>query len=327
MANLHSAFKAFDDNLKLTPTKENDLETARNALTKSLKKQFQLKNDYSAPKFWTQGSFQMKTAIRTEDDHCDLDLGMYFNKIPNLENSTIQSHVVQAIKNHTGQEPNHKSRCVRVNYAAGFHIDLPIYYMTSGMMHPELLVKGEARQQSDPKEFYEWFNKQCKNQPQKRRLIRYLKAWADSHKSKMPSGLALTVLAIQNYVKDDRDDLALLNTVLAVKHKVSITWSCILPACPNDDVLNRLDFSQKQNFINSLGDLYDGLKDAIDHENESASHEKCKRLFGKRFPDSPKTKRLIEKAALIASGKHHTSSTGTITESGVKNKPHKFYGE
>lgn len=199
------------------------------------------------------------------------------------------------------------------------------------MTHPLLAFRDGEFEESDPKQFYEWFNDQCKGFPQKRRLIRYLKAWADKHKNKMPSGLALTVFAIQHYSADDRDDLALLKTLKYIKAFVSITWSCILPTCPNDDVLARLSNDQKSNFIDALDELIDRMEEITSDDcDEETAKDICQKVFGSYFPLSNKAKSLFEKAILMDSGNHFTAPDGTITKESdgtIKNKPHKFYGE
>lgn len=72
MANLHSTFREFDSNLNITDTKDKKLKGARIALTDKITAFFKEKEGYSTPKFWTQGSFQMDTTIRTESEECDL---------------------------------------------------------------------------------------------------------------------------------------------------------------------------------------------------------------------------------------------------------------
>lgn len=332
MANLHSIFKEFNTNLNIIESKDKKLKTARKALTDKILAFFKEKEGYSTPKFWTQGSFQMGTTIRTESDECDLDLGVYFSMIPEVTGETIQKHVFDLVDGHTtNATPNHKKRCIRVNYAGDFHIDLPIYFFEEGMTHPLLAVKGEEFEESDPKEFYEWFNTQCKGLPQKRRLIRYLKAWADKHKRKMPSGLAMTVFAIQHFSANERDDFALLNTLKNIKSYVSVTWSCVLPTCPNDDVLARLNNNQKSNFIYALDELITKMEEVTSNDcDDETAKDICHKVFGAYFPLSNKTKRLVEAAMLMDKGEHYTSKEGTITaeeKDSVKNKDHKFYGE
>jgi hypothetical protein len=329
MANLNSSFLEFDKKLNINESKNTKLEQARTALMEKIKKGFEEKEGYSVPKFWTQGSFQMDTMIKTESNKCDLDLGVYFKEIPDVTGETVQKNIFDIVDDQTKTPSNHKQRCVRVNYKSEFHIDLPVYHFTDEMAHPMLAVKGEEFQESDPKEFYEWFNEKCKGASQKRRLIKYLKSWGDKHNKKMPSGLAMTVLTLDHFVEDGRDDIALLKTLKEIKISVKANWSCILPTCPNDDVLARLTETQKTNFLEAIDKLIEALNlSTSESTNEEEAKDICTKLFGIHFPPSKKQIRLREKAVLMSSNKHFTDSDGQITEDGdVKNKSHKFYGQ
>jgi hypothetical protein len=111
-----------------------------------------------------------------------------------------------------------KDTCVRVKYKDGSHIDIPIYYFMS--LHPDLAHLKQGWIVSDPIEFITWFeekvnsgfelkylteyatesanykvwlNDMRKKDVQIRRIVRYLKAWADNIGGNMPCGLILTI--------------------------------------------------------------------------------------------------------------------------------------
>jgi hypothetical protein len=65
MANLHSTFKQFNLELKITDTKDKKLKGARKALADKITAFFKEKEGYSTPKLWIHGSIQMCTTIRT----------------------------------------------------------------------------------------------------------------------------------------------------------------------------------------------------------------------------------------------------------------------
>ena len=60
----------------------------------------------------------------------DLDDGVYFigDVKERMSVSTYHNRVVSAVDGHTQTPPENKSTCVRVHYADGHHIDLPIYF-------------------------------------------------------------------------------------------------------------------------------------------------------------------------------------------------------
>ena len=134
MANMHSLFLDFDEKIKLTPTKSNNLKTSRNALRKDIKDWFEDEGK-KQPNFCWQGSFAMKTTVNPLGDHeYDMDDGVYLNGYSDDQDtwpapSTVHSWIKTATDDRTDKDSVDKNTCVRVMYAANYHIDLPIYIM------------------------------------------------------------------------------------------------------------------------------------------------------------------------------------------------------
>jgi len=119
----------------------------------------------------------MGTTIRTRDDECDLDDGCYFIPKPEVKGITLQNWVMDAVNGTVGATPVHKNKCIRVNYAAGYHIDLPVYRKercNDNTEHPELAVRDGEYELSDPREIVQWFNSKKKDNPVLIRLVSYL---------------------------------------------------------------------------------------------------------------------------------------------------------
>ena len=105
--------------------------------------------------------------------------------------ATVHQWLVNATDGHTSEKPMDKRTCVRVRYAGQHHVDLPAYGELNGKYL--LAVKGETKwPHSDPMALTDWFVGQVKSRgEQLRRIVRYLKAWADfksNRGGKMPSG-------------------------------------------------------------------------------------------------------------------------------------------
>ena len=85
-----------------------------------------MKHEGYTPTFFTQGSYKLGTCIRTEDDKCDVDDGVYFKSNPDgVPGTTLQNWVFDAVNGVTDATPMHKKKCIRVNYVSGYNIDLP----------------------------------------------------------------------------------------------------------------------------------------------------------------------------------------------------------
>lgn len=337
MANCHNLFVKFDTELKITSTKKAKLITAKDNLRKLIRNHFAEKHPDYKPKFRLQGSYILGTLIRTKEDTCDLDNGVYFFPKPDVTGTTLQNWVWDAVENATTEKPEHRERCVRVKYKGDFHIDLPVYYKaseTNDLEHPFIAVKDNDWKESDPKEFQDWFKERKKKSAQLVRLIKSLKAWCDNRPKKMPNGLTMTVLACNHFVEEkDRDDKALLSLLKAIKAKLSVNWSCIMPTTPKDDVLARFK-GDKAYFFESIDEFIADAEKAVNTETNQLKASKLWRShLGSYFPEGEdanvdsKMAQLFAQAAIIKEGLAKTDKQGVIqTNSGVTNLPHKNFG-
>lgn len=281
--NCHELFLDYNNNLEVTSSKKESLKKARKALRNKIRNYFKLNHPEYIPKFKTQGSHEIGVMIRTKDDECDLDDGVYFLKKPNVSSTTLQSWIYRAVEGHTSGGQQHRKKCIRVVYMNDYHIDLPAYCKEEGDLHPFLAVKDEGFSQSDPKDFIDWFNKRKTSQLV--RIIRYLKGWADHVRHNMPSGLAFTILAERNNYGDERDDLALYKVLQNIRADLKYTWECIIPATPYDDVIAKHDKAFQARFFDALDNFIDDAKKAIDEICEKRAAALWAKHLGARFPE------------------------------------------
>lgn len=178
-----------------------------------------------------------------------------------------------------------------------------------------------------------WFKKHS-NLPQLKRVTRYLKAWSDNKKGKFPTGLAFSIWAAKYLEPNDRDDVALYEVLKKIKSDINSSWYLEMPVVPYDDVCQKLKDEQKSNFEDAISDFVEDAKNAIESDNQLEASEIWKNYFGNRFPDGADEDTDAKEAALkkisqnVLTGAAYSQSSGTInTEStGVKNKPHTYYG-
>ncbi len=341
MANCHTLFSTFNnDELKLTGTKKDRMCTSRDDLRKRIKKYFAENHPEYKPRFYIQGSYKMGTVIRTEDDTCDMDNGVYFFPKPKETATTMQKWVLEAVEGATTTPPEHKKKCIRVIYKGDYHIDLPVYYRDSseGNNSPYLAIKDQGWSGSDPKKFWEWYQKEKNGKTQIVRLIRYQKAWSDYKQGslRMPKGVALTVLSVKHRVLDDRDDKAMYYTLKAIRDRLTWPFACIMPVTPNDDLLANFTNKQQEDFLAELDAFIDDAKKAIDEPNQLKASKLWRKHLGDRFPlgedadVDARAKALLEKASYITASGAFTTQSGVITNSSTnstKNQDHSFYAE
>ncbi len=286
----HNNFLNFNKTISISSEKISNLRSAHNTIRDKLTNYFS-NYPYIPPiQFFIQGSYKMDTMVENMNQFCDVDLGVYFQEKPNIEISTLQWHIKQALSGHTSKGVEVKKMCVRLNYVRDFHIDLPIYYKNYyGKIY--FGTKLDGWKKSDPKDFIKWFKENTQNKPQLIRIIRYLKAWSDYRKyettKKYPSGLVLTLWAIEFYQADQRDDVAFVYTcdkiLRYLDDNYQSDWEAKMPVAPYDNTLNRLTENHKKNFYNDFKEIVKEGIDAISSSNKKPAKDIWKQVFGYRF--------------------------------------------
>ena len=297
--NTHNLFNQFNTTIKLTDSKKRKLKGNRDTLREKIKENYQEKSS-DCPKFYSQGSFPLKTNLNpiseTQADGSvkekyDLDDGVYFicPQGERKETATYHDQVKKAVDGHTGNIVD-KNTCVRVIYADGHHIDLPIYWSERDDSTPELAHKSDGFIQSDPKAFGDWVKNhisRTNEEGQLRRIIRYLKAWKNYRENansslRLPSGFILTILACENFVENDRDDLSLLETSDAINTKLATSFTCYRPTIPTDEEL--LQKYNKDTTKDAFKKLVEKAQNAVDAKSKKEASECWRKVFGDRFP-------------------------------------------
>jgi len=292
MANCNNLFQTFHSEIQILPSKKEKLGKSKDRLRKRIIEYFKENHPDYEPKFFIQGSYKMGTAVRTKDDTCDLDDGVYFLRLPDHEATTLQKWVRDAVDGHT-DEQQHRKKCISVIYkkegVEDFNIDIPVYYKLDNEA-PHLAVKDEGWQESDPKAFVEWFRGKKKKKGQIVKIVRFLKMWCDHVRDKMPNGLAMTVLAC-NTLEDatfesSRDDATLRNVLKQIRKNLKVKWECVVPVVPNDDLFKNYDEDRKTKFFNRLEGFIEDADKALNEKNQlKASRLWQKHLGSKYFPD------------------------------------------
>lgn len=284
MANCDNLFREFNQRIKLSSSRKESLRISRDSLREKMRTEFK---DKGYPvRFCWQGSFAMNTIITPQDNDYDIDDGIYIltDSEPEENITTLHRWIVQAAEDHTNQSPTDKNPCVRVHFADGHHVDLVLYHMADSYRHPRLAHKRDGWILSDPREFMDWFNESCDQEGQLKRLVRYSKAWVDHLRGRMPSGLVLTILATQNWVGDDRDDVALLKTLSGIRKSLLMSFQCYRPTTPREDLLADYSKSRKEYFLDRLDSIVQSGEQAWEEANQKDACPKWRRHLGPCFP-------------------------------------------
>lgn len=317
MANCNNLFLHYNQSIRLSEPKRQILRTVRNNLRKKLQENFASFEFNESLEFHSQGSFVMDTIITPKDDDYDLDDGVYFLGPLSKDKRPSTKAFHDAVFKAVGQDENYatvidKVTCVRVGYSKeGFHIDLPIYYADS-VTNPNLADLTQGWILSNPIEFIDWFENKVqsgfkkgfilesamydeyqqwlsdirKHDAQLRRIVRYLKGWADELRGEMPPGIVMTILAAENYVSDERDDNALYFTLMEIrKFLLNNGFQCPRPTTPiNEDLFASYSETKKQYFKDRLETFINSGAQALANDNQKYACLKWQKHLGNRFP-------------------------------------------
>ena len=289
MADCHDLFREFYEKIKLSSSKKSSLRKSREGVRERIRNYFQETKKENVPNFKGQGSYYMATTVNPLDEEYDIDDGVYLNNLPDDKGQwptaeTVHEWIREAVEDHTSTPPQDKATCVRVIYEGDYHVDLPIYGIYAENAY--LAVKGDKQWvASEPIKLGDWFLDRVKEEgEQLRDIVLYLKAWADKKSNKMPNGLMLTVLSVENYRADERDDLAFSKTIESVYAVIKDNFSVKNPIDKSEELTHRLSSAQKTNFKEALQVLVENSKEALGEPDKKKSSKIWQKEFGDRFP-------------------------------------------
>jgi hypothetical protein len=326
MADCNELFAHLNRSIRLGEDKRQVLRAVRDNLREKMRIRFAEKDFDENLEFHSQGSFVMDTIIVPKDDDFDLDDGVYFLGTRGKDYRSPVADFHSAVLDAVGIDEDYaevtdKDTCVRVAYKKEkFHIDLPIYYANS-TYDPNLAHLKQGWILSNPIEFIEWFEQKIKSGFQKsfileskmyseyttwlsdirkedaqlRRIVRYLKVWGDELRGEMPPGIVMTILAAENYMPNDRDDLSLRDTLIAIeKYLKGNGFKCPRPTTPEgEDLFSNYGVTRKNYFRDRLSTFVNSANQAIETNNQKDACLKWQKHLGYRFPCSLAMDRIV----------------------------------
>jgi len=316
MADCNELFSLYNSAIKLSEERRTILRAVRDNLRKKISNKFNELTFEESLEFHSQGSFVMDTIITPKDDDYDLDDGIYFkgnkSKVERPDSKNFHDAILYAVgEDESYAKVTDKDTCVRVRYdKEKFHIDLPIYY-ADAPDNPNLAHLVEFWPLSNPIEFIDWFEGKVqsgfkmafifesrmfsdyqkwlsdirKEDAQLRRIVRYLKGWADELRGEMPPGIVMTILAGENYIANQRDDLSLCYTLEAIKNfLLKNGFKCPRPTTPiGEDLFSSYSQTKKDYFMDRLTTFIKSANQAIESDIQKDACLKWQRHLGPRF--------------------------------------------
>jgi hypothetical protein len=233
------------DNVTLSKNQQDEMRTRRNAGRTRLEIGLVEANKPQPKEVESQGSYMMRTMVQDDANDYDIDDGAYFatddlkdDAGGALTPKAARQRVCDALSwdGRLKHEATVKPNCVRQVYAAGYHIDIPVYRIVKTkdenddpVEHYEL-ASSDKWTRSDARAVTRWFNGQVSelnagesDGSQMRRVTKLTKKFARraGWKDKTTSGICITKLVVDNIqYSADRDDKALRETWKAIDKKL-----------------------------------------------------------------------------------------------------------
>jgi hypothetical protein len=247
--NVHKDLNSFyDDHVRLGAERRKKLASQRDACLARLKTGLKLlgeKRGVTYRVFQTsigQGSYAMHTLNQHPNDEYDIDEAVVFlgDDLPStaLDARKLVAEALLEAGGNFQSEPEARTNAVTVWYADGSHVDLAIYREVSDGflgLGTKLEHAGSDWGPRDPMAITNWFNTKVDDlspgllatvrEQQLRRVVRWVKAFARSRASWcLPGGMILSALIVEVFRPDsERDDVALYNTLTALKARLEIS--------------------------------------------------------------------------------------------------------
>ena len=117
----------------------------------------------------------------------------------------------------------------------------------------------------------------------------------------MPNGLSMTVLAMKHLQINDRDDVAMKYTLIAIGNELKREFKCVMPTTPYDNLFGAYDETRKNNFMDNLTSFIVDAKTAVDEEkNQLKASRLWQKHFGKTyFPDEKDEDEKVSSALFL----------------------------
>ena len=310
----HKLISSFrKEHIDLTQKQQADMKSRRETNLERVEKGLETKGWPAIAEKINQGGHAMQTMTQQpeadEDTRWDIDVGVVFEENDAVGARLTRSRVRDALAEKTKDlkiTPQLKNKCVRIVYAAGYQVDLPVFkrFKKSDDSFSYEVSLGDDWSPSDPKAINKWFADSCSDLSpedsgfQLRRIVRMMKYFckvrALAKGAKLPGGLLVTALTVKNYVAHEgRDDLSFRDTLNAMQTQLLLG----LPVYANG---TRVDREQDKPRLNRLRDAAETAVAWLDGPGDDAAPEKVraawKKVFRHSYFDSDEAKKQLGEA-------------------------------
>ena len=242
-----------------------------------------------------QGSYALRTIIRPVNDHeYDADILLYMYYVPGKSPKEYIEDVYQCMKqNQTYADKVHrKTRCVVVDYAGDFHLDIVPCITYQGSQFICNKKTGEF-EPTDGTGYRDWFNGKNQitsgNLKRVTRLFKYLR----DHKQTFtaPSILLTTLIGSAVWDSDGKQEFGTLpDALVTVSNRINDFLQVnpfmpiiVNPALPSEDFVRHWNQAKYSHFMDMFARYTERINDAYAETDGQRSVRGWRDLFGDGF--------------------------------------------
>ena len=304
--NCHKEMTTFhQEKVTLSKGQQDDMRNRRDSGRKRLKNGLEILKGPEPKYFRSQGSYVMRTMVQDDDNDYDIDDGVYFasedlkdDSDKDLAPKAARELVCNALKwdGRLKMDAIVKRNCVRQEYEAGYHIDIPVYRIVIAGKDEKgepieryELASGDEWVKSDAQAVTDWFNDLVgilnageSDGSQMRRITKLTKKFArrNDWKEETTSGVCITKLVVDNFKSSaDRDDRSLQETWTAILNQLQISTEIKHPVLP--DALLAPAGDEEVKFFRDC--LEDSLKDLQVLDKPNCTRKEAREAWDKVF--------------------------------------------
>ena len=284
MIDCHTDIRAYyKSKITLSQTEQTEMRERRDANRRRLTAGLLAAEKPLPYEFASQGSYTDRTMVQYPGKQYDIDDGAYFDaevlvgsQGAELSALAARQMVRDALSDGKFKTPPYAdTHCVVIQYDAGYKVDMPVYRRVQetdflGNVTDEYFeLAGATWIRSDARDVTPWFNETNKRLSpddvhgrQFRRTVREIKKFAvsrDSWRTRILTGFGITILASECFAPAvDRDDIALRNTLDAMRRRLDYSLKLQCPVPPYDWVTGP-DDAKANYFLKQLNGISEWL--------------------------------------------------------------------
>ncbi|WP_416044593.1 SMODS domain-containing nucleotidyltransferase [Clostridium tyrobutyricum] len=332
---LNDYFKVFNSNISLNPTRDDKIESAFETWKANFKENEKLKEIFN--EFYAQGSYATGTAIRPQNSNeFDVDSILVLDLEDSKKPKETLTFIANVLKSYEAYKDKItvKDRCVRINYAGDFHMDI-VPAKPTDEEYVLIACKSEDEwKETNPVGFKNWFiEKNAEASYKLSPVTRAIKHWRDYSvgKDTAPKSILLTtliakhingcnsiaksiVLTLESLVDDiddilDKDGEPFVENPSLEKENLARDWS-----------KSKFDIFKKK-----LSKFASDSRAALDEKDSDKSIKMWRNIFGNKFPDELPEE--ADSSENIKNGNILVNSSGMLNNvEGTKILEHRFFG-